>query len=384
MIDIIYVLFYIHAHGIFIQKTKLMNYSSLADIDMTQADIDADAATILRSATETVAAILGRREKLDREGQQNDPLVVLAGESHSMPAHHLHHMLVLDGLTKSGEEIVFGCEQPHNLLSDTFFNITKLRPAPAIETFLKESDQDGKLTLQCWSSFYKSGFTDHTQNTLFRYLRRNDQIKVCFTDAARQGHYLDSDDQSTADSMKECLSNDRHLSSPDGTQARNHHITPAITDFALKHNARIAIQQCGDDHVIGNEHRNHKAKNSIAAYLKRQNTPILAMPILCKLFNESSIPADHGLTKEEQLFRIDLPQKEAVYNPLTDEPVPNYPADFECHAAEAVYINALLERTELKNERMSVKGYWAQKQALQNDMIEKFQAWHRVLTPMVL
>jgi len=174
-------------------------------IDIDGAQIDEEAAAILHSATQAVKAILDRRAALDREGKKDTPLIVLAGETHSMPAHLVHHMLVLKGLAKSGEKVVFGYEEQYNVLSRPFFKFTDRQPDPAITQYLQAHDQDGTLALQYCSSFLGTSNADHSENILCRYLWRRRKIPVRFTDAAKSKDCFDPDDPSTAQSMQACL-----------------------------------------------------------------------------------------------------------------------------------------------------------------------------------
>jgi len=359
----------------------------LANIDIDEAEIDREAAAILRSATEAVQAILERRAELDREGQYDMHLVVLAGDDHAMPAHKIHHILVLKGLAekleKRGDKVVFGFEREHNLLSNAFFEATKRQVDPDITRRLQEHDLDGALSLQYFSGFFGTRYADNSLNILFRFLRNHsDKIVSRFTDAAESKIHLDQSDPSTAHSMNTCpgatISVDISYTSPEGVRIRNHHIATMIEDFATTQNARIVVQQCGNVHVAGDKSLDFSASYSLSACFRVQNTPIIAMPIFSSRgLNENNIPVDHGLEDEEKLFRTDLPEKQAIYDPYMDTPIVGQPAEFENRAAEATWVNALLERVGLKNECMSVDEYHENHKSLADDTRAQFSSWER-------
>ena len=60
-----------------------------------------EAARVLASSAQIVRAILGRRAELDKAGQYNEPLIVLAGEAHNVPAQIIRHMAVLNKIKKA-------------------------------------------------------------------------------------------------------------------------------------------------------------------------------------------------------------------------------------------------------------------------------------------
>ncbi len=332
-----------------------MNYSTLADINMTQVEIDADAAAILRSATEAVATILARREDLDGQGLHDTPLIVLAGEVHSVPAHKVHHMLILNGLADSGQKIVLGYELPHNRLSRTFFNKMNRRYDPVIESGLQERDRNGILALQCEAGFFGYSHSDHSRNILFRYLQRDGRLAVRFTDRAKR----------STSSLGE----------------RNHNMGRMMMDFAGAHNASIAVQQCGNNHIAGNNKSGRSACDSLSAYFKARGLPILAMPIFRKGESEEQLPVDHGLQENEKLFRTGVPGREAAYHPSTDKATSSKPVDFDNRAAEALYMNETLRSLGLENECVSAEEHWTNKKTLIDEVMEQLKALDKELFP---
>ncbi len=357
-----------------------MNYRSLTDINMTQAQIDADAAAIVRSAAGAVDSILVRREKLDSQGLYDTPLVVLAGELHAMPAHKLHHMKVLKGLADSGEKTVLGYEEGHNNISQIFFDEQNRWHGPVTAQNLQARHWQKMLTLQSGDGFWRSNYADHSRNILLHSLRRNNKIAVRFTDAATQKSYIDLDDPATAYSMhaslKRLSDNNIYARSRDGVNGRNQHMSRLNVGFAKAHKARFAVQHSGNAHIVGCEGI-YPAGYSLSAYFKAHGLPVVAMPIFSRLFNETHIPVDHGLHENELLFRTGVPEKRAVYDPITDKSVVNEPADFECRAAEAFYANAVLSSMGDKRDRMSVEDYRTGKVSLENVVVEKFRAWNQ-------
>jgi len=157
---------------------------------------------------------------------------------------------------------------------------------------------------------------------------------------------------------------------------RNHHMAAVMGTFAIAQNARIAVQQCGNNHIARKKRRGRLGRHSLAACFKENNMPVLAMPIFNRDFDESDIPEDHRLQDDEKLFRTGVPAKRAIYHPLLNISL-DKSADFKSRRAEAAWVNALLERVGLKSERMTVKEYREQLESLEADVIEKFERWDK-------
>jgi len=334
------------------------------------------AAAILLSTSQAVNTILRRRAELDSKGQYNKLLVVLAGENHTNLTDKAHHMLIVKELAESGMKIVFGHEEQHNLLSQLFFQKMDHYPDPTIAQKLQQSDPDGTLAMQCLSTFRKSFVVaDHTRSILYRYLWRNSSdIPVRLTDVSRPEYYLDLDDPSTYQSMKKCqveLSAFIHGLSPGGFKARNDHNVTLIKECAVLHEARIAVLQCGNDHVVGNQIASaygiYPAAESLSAFCTAKKVAVLAMPIFSKEFNENHIPVDHGLSPHEKLFRTGIPEYLPIFDPEIDMQVK--------HELQAAYMNTLLQRIGLEGESMSVEEYWQQMVRIETAMMKQFERW---------
>lgn len=360
-----------------------MDYSTFADIDMTEAEIDEDAAAVLRSAAQAVEVILARRKKLDLEGRYSDPLVVVSGENHSAPAQNLYLMLLLKGLAESGERTVMGYELPHNPFEPIFKNDVNF-----YNNEIKMDNCSRNRLVQHSSGYKKLDFSDHSQTILFRYLQDQLQdknpVRVTFTDVEKEGYYIDIEDSSSAHSMNKTLGSLLDyimLASPEGLHVRNHHMAKITSCFAKEHHARIVVQHCGGFHVVGHELDGCLSEESLSACFKARNMPVLAMPVLSEHFNEDDLPFDHGLSEDELFFCRGVPDKIAKYDGNLYESgffgrIRDYFAkksgiDFPCRPAEALYINALLERTGLERDTMTAE----EAEFYKKDEYDDFNAW---------
>ncbi len=346
-----------------------------------QKRIETDAAQVLNSSTKAVKAILERRAELDRKGNHDIPLVVLAGEFHSIPSHTIHHVAVLNGLKNSGKKIAFGYEEEHNLLAQKFTKEMGRDPSLEEISALNKRDITGTLSLKTNLGFCGYYGADHTRAALFRFLLRHN-IKSCFTDVSRPDSVLDASDPSTVESLRACFKHavsDIDVESPEGVRVRNHHMVAASLDLARNSGARIVMLSCGDTHVAGSMQLDFSARHSLAAQFKHRGAAVMAMPIFTKYLSEDDIPPSRVLTSKERLYISELPRMVAAYDPDSDKPVRGRPATLRNRVDEATYTNALLARCGLKKETLSVGEYKKQQAQFKNEMRGIFKECEKIV-----
>lgn len=300
------------------------------------AVIEAGAAAILHSAARAIEMILARRHEMDRAGQAATPLVVLAGEKHSQPTCYIHHMLLLDGLSREVQTVA-GLEFPHNQIElGRGYDPGKLAR-------LKADDRRGEISQMNACGFWFQTAADHSNIILFRFLLRRD-IAVRFVDAACPGAMLDYKDPSTLRSFNACqrqASSGVSVLSPGGEHVRNHHMAAMSVDFARETGAKIIVVRCGATHVAG-RYDKHEGRHSLSAEFRK-----LALPVIGMLPEKFALPTNPGLMPHDTIRMTGLPSLTISYDA----------ADRTGRAVEAAYINALLEDCGMGYETLTLEEH---------------------------
>ncbi len=324
-------------------------------------DVDLDAATILSQSVMAVRAVLDRRMEMDRTGDRTKPLVVLVGETHSVVAHPIFQILMMDGI-RSRESLAVARELNHAFLEQVFDRFSQDQDSDDLAQ-LKEEDHQGEMSLCAGSGFIKYFWCDHSKVTLEHFLYRN-KIPVFCTDACTDDGRIDIRDTSTAESMRECFGRvvKRMKSTEEqGMQVRNHHMTGKIEALSRQHRPRILMQICGAAHINGYRdvfaRKNISTKYSLGTYLKERAVPFMALPLLTES-SKKIIPAQCRFEKEWVPVRT-LPESDAVYDPDGGCRILSLlfnRASFRSRRAEMDYLNPVLERVGLGHASLSESG----------------------------
>jgi hypothetical protein len=341
--------------------------SKLIDINIDHVKkIDPEAADILGSAVRTVKTILERRAALDQKGQSNETLYVMAGEHHDLPAHKLHHMLVLQGLYESGESMVAALEHPSNMVTDVF-----------LESFLRGVPKIDSKQLPATMALYKanpalfglceiyasivSGSEDsyYASQVLHTHMFRMHatskfQFTAMHSDAARlKQKFLDVSDPVTAQSMRKALNKVEHnmsLKSQEGIYVRNIHMAQRLYDVTSQYKTRIAVQLCGQAHVNGEPMMSHQ-QEGLCAIFKRSAKPVMAV------FLNPVADYSTGLEKNEIIVSNATPEHSTCYD--VDKNTSNRPRfdrffsfldshkHFDTQEEEADFVNTKLDNMGL-------------------------------------
>lgn len=346
--------------------------------------IDADAAAILNNACHAVETILARRRALDARGENDKPLVVLSGEIHSMPAHYVHHMMVLKQLKTAEPSLALACEYEHNHLCETFHRQTGQRASAELAENMRAQDNKGALTVKARLAWSRNLWADHSHATFSHFLLQQ-KIPVFFTDASVEGGSLNAADPSTAESMHACFGKAAgylHPCSRHGQKIRNHHMAGRIVHYAAERQPRIIVQQCGIAHIAGDAADKWPASESLSSGIKAAGFPVLAEFLLSADFHKQSIPGDHELGEQEIIFVEGLSQKEAMYDEYARRPASRpYAVDFICRAQEAEYLNALLTETGMERHCLGIAQYKERREELADEMTGRFSRWAGISSP---
>lgn len=346
--------------------------------------VDADAAATLNSATQAVKLILARRRELDRTGQADRPLVVLAGETHITPAHYIHHMLVLKGLLAAGQKVAVGNESPDDL-HQLFSVVAGRSPDTEGKDALLRLDPGGSLSVR-WRLVMVGKDAGYSCFSFYRFLLRHGVPFRC-VDAARdrEEKYVDHKDRPSAQHMKVCLGDvveNVPIDSGPGMYVRNHHMAHRISEFAEATDARIVFLRCGNAHVAGQVDTRdgrlvYEPRHSLSALFRSLHLPFFA------LLADRNVPADHGLARQEK-FSIGAPGDVLA---ICDPPLPSemYRAQGLClvdnAADEKVYVNALARRTGLKEIMVSSGRRKKEEMRAWRDLVAARPKWEDSLPP---
>lgn len=322
--------------------------------------VDADAAAILHSATQAVNLVLARRRELDRAGQADRPLVVLAGERHDVPAYILHHMLVLKGLLDAGEKkVVVADECPHNALRSLFFYVVRRKPDPVGTEKIRRLDSGGVLSLKNELSFLND-WAGYSEFSFYRFLLRRG-IDYRQTDAAKirkgENSFIDHADPLAVKSLRACLgvvlscfavAVNKHINtcSPKGMHVRNDHMVRRVLEFGEETGARIVFQRCGNIHVAGSTfgRKIDAGRHSLSRIFRDRSVPFFALRI------DNEIPPDHGLKEGEDFLVGTLSEiwADHSFGKGAEKTGSPDPCLIDNEADEAAYVHALARRTGLK------------------------------------
>lgn len=346
--------------------------------------IDKQAVAILSSATRAAKAILERRAALDKQERRDEPLIVLAGENHHAPSHLIHHMLVIDKLAKSGETLSAGLEFEHNILAEAFCEYNEAPYDPDIAPVIAEQDKDGRHALSCLFAAFNSPSADFSRHILQSYLLGKPDIKICFADTACRGDYLDRDEPVTRHHMQKVLGRTSrfiHYSVPEGMSIRNSQMSDIFGQFARRHKSRIAFQMGGYAHPAGfvsgrklTTH-DHLFKDSLAAYYKRDDLPVLIMPILSDEFTACDLPPDINASPDEIFLVKDVPKIEAFYEAGTGFAIKGCPAALKTRKEEADWVNAVMARTGAPHPAAGIKDIFRAQNKAGDAVAELFETW---------
>ena len=274
---------------------------------------------IIFGAMDSAERILKERYRLDREGREDEPLVVVVGEQHDFSAHYLHHMLLLKTLQQSGEKTVCGLENRDSIITNSLKHAYGYDEDDEIlRASYTEANQDGDMGLMYVYASGEPTLAPYAQKVFQRNLI-DSGMPVRFTDAAlvykstekgthSEEQRLDKDDPATAQSMQECwVQRDKEFSpyEADGFWIRNHHAARLIEEFAEEQQARIVVQISGNAHVLGKNDGLDPVylpgTESLSACVKERGLPVLALVLSNRDFHQGHIPDNHRLDQEREI-----------------------------------------------------------------------------------
>ncbi len=312
--------------------------NKLNKIDISKLKtIDPKAAVILSSAREAVHYIKRRREKMDREGLQNEPLYIISGEDHDRMAQILRHAIIMELLDETGEPIICGLERRdscmlHHLSHGSQWDIDI--KSPFFNQCFARADEKRQLRLKydfVYANYHKAPYST---KVLMHYLvEKSNKIPVKFTDApfiideeydGKKAVYLDHNAPSLLKITKECFGDippPRPISASNhrGMRMRDRHAAIGFTDFAKEHSPRFAFHISGNAHLAGStqiwENRIgkngvphivarqllHHHINSLSQQIKKLGGNVIVLPAISSCFKTVSIPVNQALKAYDEI-----------------------------------------------------------------------------------
>lgn len=289
--------------------------------------MDKDAAALNKSAALAYERIMALRQVLDEQGKHNNPLFVLAGENHQNLPEHIHHMILIDALSRASDNFAVSLEIKHNA-------------APNLHKIENNADylSVGKAV---WNLNYaidelETPYCNYTNKLLLRQCKaglEQGRISCVFSDvAAKQSGYLriaDLNDPSTHASFiaVKAVHEKCSTTSPTGTKIRDHHMFTKMKEHAEHTGARIVYHCTGADHLEG-----------LSRHFKAANLPYL------NLISEQCLTYDFAEDMHAQVLVLGgLPDITAHYIPSDPQTPPDMFADIITEDEERIYVHNKLE-----------------------------------------
>lgn len=289
--------------------------------------------------------IVERAAAMLRDADPEKPAILLLGETHSMPAHMLLHIVVMEKLRERGIPFTAALELPHDSVFKKFALHTGRLAERGLIAPLAARDPAGQYALRTAAGWQPS-VAELSHQVLWDYMRQR-QVATFFNDAAWISLKLDLRDPETA-RFKEQGAAAPVMSAfaVEGVRLRNR----IMADKLLKPSG-LVVQICGSAHIYGNRLPFRPYEDSLVAMLKAADCAVLAAPYISHPYK--------GL----------LPENDPALIP-----------DIEVSQATAGEREDLVLINLMKSSRMEwpLPGA-AEKQAHKDYMTDMFSAWDREL-----
>lgn len=253
--------------------------------------------------------LLERIDKVSASLQEDQPVVVLMGESHGAPAHKLLQAYVVKGLLEQSQKVAVSFEAPHNYLGRLVTKNTSLSLSPAEKIRLAQMDKTGQRALVTTIAFGESPYAPLSSHTIMDFYRQSG-VAARFTDAAcylkhwpRPQYpdkpiieaFLDQSDPLTATLVAHHLEagNIRDVSAvePLGMAIRNEMMAAQAMTHIKNSGASILIHQCGRDHVFGNrEDGGQSYRDSLTSQFTKLGAAVLPVFITTGMSGLETVP----------------------------------------------------------------------------------------------
>ncbi len=255
----------------------------------------------------------------------DEPLILLIGESHNMPSHPVIQMLVLKMLQDRRLNVSFGREMSHDLLFRRFCKQAGRGEESGIfSDYVMSHDLDGLLSLQALIGFENNLYIEDTNKTLLNFMIKKG-VSTRFNDAASRAadtqYMLDDRDIQTERLIRDLYpEHAEHLIGvieKEGMHIRNHMIVQKALSHAKRTQARIYVQQCGFNHLVGKS--KYLYQHSLSALFKEAQRSVLVVPLESSSFGKNKGNSDYNLRDNEILWGLNPPEKRFKNNDNPEE-----------------------------------------------------------------
>tara|TARA_R110002126_G_scaffold13118_1_gene56190 strand:- start:432321 stop:433238 length:918 start_codon:yes stop_codon:yes gene_type:complete len=291
------------------------------------AAIDKEGDALKKSAATAFELIMALRRALDNSPQAAHPLFVSAGENHENLPEHIHHMILIDAISRVSDNFAVSFEIKHNA-------------APKLSRIENNADYLS-VAKSVWNLNYainelETPYCNYTNRLLLRQCKKGleqGRLSCVFSDvSSKNTNYMrvvDINDPSTQASFIATQAPDGKFSttSPIGTMIRDHHMFTKMKEHAEATGARIVYHCTGADHLDG-----------LSRHFSDAGLPYL------NLISEQCLT--YAPTKEMQASMHTLkglPDVSAHYIPSIPKNPPDMLADIVTQEEEQHYVHAKLD-----------------------------------------
>lgn len=254
----------------------------------------------LRPAVDGILAAIERR----RQTTDGKPLVVLMGENHNLPSHHMLQLMVIKKLCQDDQSLAYGIELPHNWLGTMLAAKTARKISRDVITNLEKMDSNGRRILTMVLAFTRGINSPVSHFTSQNFIRQKG-LSVCFNDAAETGYKnfeplppgLDPEDPHLRNILEryswENIGQNVDPRTPEGVSLRNIVLMENICTHAKNAKAKVYIQQCGMNHLFGRLGASNY-EDSLGAKFMKAGIPFLSVFIntLGNEFDKYELPPE--------------------------------------------------------------------------------------------
>lgn len=255
---------------------------------LTPYNVDCSASPLdLRPAADVI--VRAARDALARI-DDDVPLVVIMGETHSMSAHvEMKHIVASRFLNEPfGQTMTVNFEQTHNYLAKIMREGFGMNIPDHIFYRIGEGDPDGSAVLSSHIACSQDCFAPQAAHDAVNFCY-SAGIRAQFSDAARIRFDLDRRDpltrQIAADRGLDIDTMDTNAELPHGMALRNAVMASRALSHARQSDARVIVQFTGLNHVFGNHSRQYRYEDSLCAAFQDAGAHVLPVFVTTRDYN---------------------------------------------------------------------------------------------------
>lgn len=216
------------------------------------------------------------------------PLVVLMGQLHNRPIHHLVGQALMARLLKSGASIAYGMESPHNSLRSALINHMDM-PVDLAKK-IADSDHNGSKLLRIFRECVDPDSSIQAQSNVAAWCGKQ-SVPFHVNDVAKSWFGINIYEPLTNELVKRFPIENTSLVSSEGVALRNRMIQQNVIRHIQDSNVDIYIQQTGNGHLYGLSEFNDEYKDSLVFRFLEAGINVLPVFMEASDFDISVTPA---------------------------------------------------------------------------------------------